>query len=144
MSRRHVRHGAGISFRGVPGALSTLTLEIAVPRLLPLALAAALAAIAGPAFAAPTHDHAAPPHTATTALPAAAEGEVRKVDAAKGKVVLKHGPLAALDMPAMTMEFTAKDPKLLANVKVGDKVRFTPAQAKDGTLIVTGIEPVRN
>ncbi len=109
-----------------------------------LALAATLSLAASPAPAAAPHDHAAMQPAATAARAAPADGEVRKVDAAKGKVVLKHGPLVALDMPAMTMEFTAKDPKALAGLKVGDRVRFVPEQAKDGTLLVTTIEPVRN
>ena len=67
------------------------------------------------------------------------EGEVRKVDLEQGKVTLRHGPLANLDMPAMTMVFTAADPKLLEGLKQGDKVRFT-ADKKDGTYIVTGLE----
>ncbi|MFO1395621.1 MAG: copper-binding protein [Burkholderiales bacterium] len=107
-------------------------------------LALALGLVTPLAPAAPAHDHAAMQPAATAARAAPAEGEVRKVDSAKGKVVLKHGPLVALDMPPMTMEFTAKDPKALASLKVGDKVRFTPEQAKDGTLLVTAIEPVRN
>ncbi len=72
-----------------------------------------------------------------------AEGEVRKVDAAKGTVVLKHGPLEALGMPPMTMEFKATDPRILANVKQGDKVRFVPAQGKNGELLVSSIEVVK-
>ena len=67
------------------------------------------------------------------------EGEVRKVDVARGKITLRHGPLANLDMPAMTMVFNAADPKLLQGLKQGDKVRFT-ADKKDGTYIVTAIE----
>jgi Cu(I)/Ag(I) efflux system protein CusF len=68
------------------------------------------------------------------------EGEVRKVDVATGKVTLRHGPLANLDMPPMTMVFTATDPKLLQGLKQGDKVRFT-ADKKDGTYLVIAIEP---
>lgn len=67
------------------------------------------------------------------------EGEVRKVDVPRGKITLRHGPLANLDMPAMTMVFNAADPKLLEGLKQGDKVRFT-ADKKDGTYIVTAIE----
>lgn len=109
-----------------------------------LALASALALAATAVTAAPTHDHSTMQPAASAATAAPAEGEVRKLDTVKGKIVLKHGPLAAIGMPAMTMEFTAKDPKALANLKVGDKVRFTPEQAKDGTLVATAIEPVRN
>ena len=84
-------------------------------------------------------DHAShhPPAAAATAPQS--EGEVRKVDLEQGKVTLRHGPLVNLDMPAMTMAFTAADPKLLDGLKQGDKVRFT-ADKKDGAYIVTGLE----
>jgi len=70
------------------------------------------------------------------------EGEVRKVDAEQGKVTLRHGPLVNLDMPAMTMVFTAADPRLLEGLKQGDKVRFT-ADKKDGTYFVTALEVLK-
>jgi Cu/Ag efflux protein CusF len=59
---------------------------------------------------------------AHAALPTV-DGEVRKVDTAKGTVVLKHGEIPNLGMPAMAMEFYA-DRKLLEKVKPGDKVKF--------------------
>ncbi|MBW0172298.1 MAG: copper-binding protein [Hydrogenophaga sp.] len=68
------------------------------------------------------------------------EAEVRKVDAANGKVTLKHGDIKNLDMPPMTMVFQARDPALLANVKAGDKVRFT-AEKINGVYTVTNITP---
>jgi Cu(I)/Ag(I) efflux system protein CusF len=52
------------------------------------------------------------------------EGEVRRINEAEGKVTLRHGPLPNLDMPAMTMVFTAKDPAILKGIKVGEKVNF--------------------
>jgi len=67
------------------------------------------------------------------------EGEVRKVDSTVGKLTLRHGPLANLDMPAMTMVFRVKDPAWLAQLRVGDKVRFV-AQRVDGNLTVTTLE----
>ena len=67
-----------------------------------------------------------------------AEGEVRKVDKEAGKVTLKHGPLANLDMPPMTMVFKAKEPAMLDNLKVGDKVRFR-AEKVAGAYPVTEI-----
>lgn len=70
------------------------------------------------------------------------DGEVRKVDLAQGKVTLRHGPLVHLDMPAMTMVFTVADPKLLAGLKEGDKVKFT-AEKKDGAYVVTAVEPAK-
>ncbi|MEY3461815.1 MAG: hypothetical protein RLZZ03_1468 [Pseudomonadota bacterium] len=57
-----------------------------------------------------------------------AQGEVRKVDKAAGKISLKHGEIKNLDMPPMSMVFEVKDPALLNKVKVGDKVVFTAAQ----------------
>jgi Cu(I)/Ag(I) efflux system periplasmic protein CusF len=81
---------------------------------------------------------------APAARSAMADGEVRTFDRAKGTVTIKHGPLNALGMPAMTMTFVAKPTALLAGLKEGDKVRFMPEQAKDGTLVVTALEIVRN
>ena len=59
-----------------------------------------------------------------SALAGYTDGEVRKVDKAGGKVTLKHGPIANLEMPPMTMVFRVKEPKQLAAIKEGDKVRF--------------------
>ena len=82
----------------------------------------------------------APQAGSTTAAAAAqSEGEVRKVDLEQGKVTLRHGPLTNLDMPAMTMVFTATDKKLLEGLKQGDKVRFA-ADKQNGTYVVTAIE----
>jgi len=69
----------------------------------------------------------------------ASEGEVRKVDSTAGKLTLRHGPLENLAMPAMTMVFRVTDPAWLAQLKVGDKVRFT-ADRVDGNLTVTALE----
>ena len=71
-----------------------------------------------------------------------ADGEVRKVDKEQGKVTLKHGPIASLDMPGMTMVFKATDPKLLDALKQGDKVKFA-ASTVNGVLTVTAIEAVK-
>jgi Cu(I)/Ag(I) efflux system periplasmic protein CusF len=82
--------------------------------------------------------HAADP-AGTAPAPPQSSGEVRKIDLAQGKVTLRHGPLANLDMPAMTMVFTATDKKLLEGLKVGDKVRFV-ADKRDGVFVVSAIE----
>jgi len=37
------------------------------------------------------------------------EGLVKKIDKAQGKLTLKHGPLANLEMPGMTMVFRVED-----------------------------------
>ena len=69
-----------------------------------------------------------------------AQGEVRKVDKAAGKLTLTHGPIANLDMPPMTMVFRVKDPAMLDQVKAGDAVQFK-AEKVDGNFTVTEIKP---
>ncbi|MFN7123777.1 MAG: copper-binding protein [Hydrogenophaga sp.] len=76
--------------------------------------------------------------TTAEALPMA-EGEVRRVDTAGGKISLKHGEIKNLDMPPMTMVFQVSDPALLEKVKAGDKVRFTATKV-NGAYTVTSIE----
>ncbi len=66
------------------------------------------------------------------------EGEVRRVNDAEGKVTLRHGPLPELDMPGMTMVFTARDRAMMRDLKVGDKVRFI-AERSDGIFYVIEI-----
>jgi Cu/Ag efflux protein CusF len=70
------------------------------------------------------------------------DGEVRKVDKGAGKLTLKHGPIPNLDMPDMTMVFRVKEPTMLDQVKVGDKVRFA-ADKVGGQFTVVRIEPVK-
>lgn len=96
--------------------------------------------LSGAAFAqTSTADHSAHHPPAASAAAASSDGEVRKVDKEQGKVTLKHGPIANLDMPGMTMVFKVADPKMLDNLKPGDKVKFA-ASNKDGAITVTAIE----
>ncbi|PKO86385.1 MAG: RND transporter [Betaproteobacteria bacterium HGW-Betaproteobacteria-12] len=69
-------------------------------------------------------------------------GQVRKVDKAAGKVTLAHGPLANLNMPAMTMVFRVKDAAWLDRMKVGDKIRFMAEQV-NGVITVVHFEPAK-
>lgn len=71
-----------------------------------------------------------------------ADATVKKVDKAKGKLTLRHGPIANLDMPPMTMGFRVKDAGLLDRLKAGDKIRFR-AERVDGAITVTHVEPAR-
>ena len=82
-----------------------------------------------------------PPAAAASAAAAAAmaDGEVRKIDKLAGKLTLRHGPIESLDMPGMTMVFRVSDPKMLSDLKVGDKLRFA-ADRVQGALRVTAIE----
>jgi Cu(I)/Ag(I) efflux system periplasmic protein CusF len=117
-------------------------MEIRMKAMHILAAAAVLLASAAGAQTPQSGDHASHHPAAPGAASTQSDGEVRKVDLALGKVTLRHGPLANLDMPAMTMVFTAVDPKMLEGLKQGDKVRFT-ADKKNGTYVVTAIEAAR-
>ncbi|MDX4954718.1 copper-binding protein [Delftia acidovorans] len=63
----------------------------------------------------------APSQQATGVL---TEAIVQKIDQAGGTIVLKHGDIPNLAMPAMTMGFDVADRKMLTQIKMGDKVRF--------------------
>jgi len=90
-------------------------------RLIAAAVAATALAVApgAPAFAHPGHDH-------SVAAPQSAEGEgvVRAINAQAGTVTVAHGPIAALNWPAMTMAFPVQSPALLNGVSVGSRVHF--------------------
>ena len=105
-----------------------------------IAISALLVGIASPlsSFA-----QTAEPGKSETAQPASmTEGEVKKVDLDNGKVTIKHGDIKHLEMPGMTMVFTAKDKSLLANVKPGDKILFMVLNL-GGKLTLTEIQPAR-
>ena len=67
------------------------------------------------------------------------EGEIRKISKETGKLTIKHGEIKNLDMPPMTMVFTAQDPAMLDTVAVGDKVRFMVVD-QDGKMMVTELQ----
>ena len=67
------------------------------------------------------------------------EATVRKIDAAGGRVTLRHGYLANLDMPPMTMVFRVADPAWLARMQPGDAIRFA-AERIDGAFTVVRLE----
>jgi Cu(I)/Ag(I) efflux system periplasmic protein CusF len=68
----------------------------------------------------------ADPAKAAPAQPASplSEGEIRRLDPETGKLTIRHGEIRNLDMPPMTMVFTARDKSQLAGLKVGDRIRF--------------------
>ncbi len=80
--------------------------------------------------------------TACYAVPAFAQegsgsGEIRRIDAAAGKITIKHGAISALDLPAITLVYLI-EPGLLAGLQPGDKVKFT-ARRVDGQYVVVQI-----
>ena len=67
---------------------------------------------------------------------------VHKVDPARNLIVLKHGDIPNLGMPAMVMGFDVADKKMLKAVKAGDKVQFQ-AEMVGGKATVTELKPRR-
>lgn len=89
--------------------------------------------------AAPDAVPATPDATLATPSEPLTDGAVLKIDLDQGKVTIKHGAIANLDMPPMTMVFRAASPGLLAGLKPGDKIRFR-AESSAGAISVTRIE----
>jgi Cu(I)/Ag(I) efflux system protein CusF len=57
-----------------------------------------------------------------------ANGTVTKVDREKSRVTIKHGAVATLEWPAMTMTFAVEDQKLMEKLQQGKQVQFQFAQ----------------
>jgi len=74
---------------------------------------------------------------AASAQEAMVTGEVKKVDAAGGKITMTSGPIKNLNMEDdnMTMAFRVQDPAMLKQVKPGDKVQFEAEKASAGFTI---------
>lgn len=89
-------------------------------------------------------DHSKMDHSkmGSGSMAAMTDGEIRKVDKDVGKVTIKHGEIKNLDMPGMTMIFTAKDKAMLDQIQVGDKVKFAVIN-EGGKMVVTDIQPVK-
>jgi Cu/Ag efflux protein CusF len=102
-------------------------------------MAAALAAIPPLASAQGHAGHGAP---AGAKMAGTADGEVRRIDAAGKKLVIKHGDFKGMDMPAMTMAFPVKDAKMLDGLKPGDRIKFAVEQS-GGDLVITKIDKAK-
>jgi Cu/Ag efflux protein CusF len=118
-------------------SISTLALALATALPLTVTLPAVAQTTAPAALQAATKPMGGMTHSAEMA-----EGEVRKISKDTGKLTIKHGPIKNLDMPPMTMVFTAKDPAMLDKVAVGDKVRFAVSD-EGGKMLVTDIQPAK-
>ena len=79
---------------------------------------------------------AKPTGKTAAALPVV-NAEVKKVDAGKGSVVLKHEAIPNLGMGAMTMQFDVADKKMLKDLKVGDQFRFQVDMVKSKAVVTT-------
>lgn len=106
-------------------------------RMLAQLLAVAALSLSLPAMAQMTMD---PSKMGKAAAPGMVDGEIRKIDKANNGITIRHGEIKHLDMPPMTMVFTAKDAALLDKVRVGDKIQFVVIQDA-GKMVVTDIQP---
>lgn len=83
---------------------------------------------------------AAPMSDTKAAKMATASGTVTALNAANHKITFDHGPIPAINWPAMKMEFAVAPSVDLAKVKTGDKVNFT-LSGSGGTYTVQSITP---
>jgi Cu/Ag efflux protein CusF len=103
-----------------------------------LTLTTALAA--GPAVAqAPAADSHNQHHGGEASTADFSSAEVRRVDRDAQKVTLRHGPIPNLGMGDMQMVFRVTDPRMLDDLKPGDRIRFK-AEKVGGQYTVTEME----
>lgn len=67
------------------------------------------------------------------------QGEVRKVDVENRQLTLRHGPIAVMAMPPMTMVFAVVEGVSLQGLTVGDKVEFVVEQ-RNGEFVITRLQ----
>lgn len=99
---------------------------------------------ANPAAAQNHEDHSNHMAPAASAAAGAAltEGVITRVDARSGKLTIRHGEIANLGMPPMTMVFGLKDPAQAQTLQPGTKVVFRVEDTGGGNLLITHIEAV--
>lgn len=108
------------------------------------ASAVVFAMAATTAFAAEDHSahmsHVAhAPATATATAAALSEGEIKKVDRQARRITIKHGPLANLNMPPMTMAFKVSDDSQIDSLNTGDRIKFV-AGRQGAAYVVSRVE----
>lgn len=70
-------------------------------------------------------------------------GTLAGVDADGGTVELEHEPIASLNWPAMTMEFTVADKSVLRGLRPGDRVEFELAAKAEGEYEIRAMKKAR-
>lgn len=73
--------------------------------------------------------------TPALAQQGSASGEVRRIDAAAGKITIKHGSIEALQLPAMTLVYII-EVEMLEGIRPGDTVKFTAERRNDQYVII--------
>ncbi len=71
------------------------------------------------------------------------EGVIKSVDAGERKLVIKHGPIRALQMPGMTMPFGVAPDVDLSGLAPGAKVKFTLGRDATGIYVIDQISRAR-
>jgi len=80
---------------------------------------------------------------AALAQTATGTGEVKKIDQSASKITIRHGPMKEFDMEnPMTMVYRVKDPAMLKQVKVGEKVQFE-VDRENGAFTVTKLQKAK-
>lgn len=67
-------------------------------------------------------------------------GVITGIDISKHTITLQHEAIAALNWPAMTMDFSADNAIELNQFKVGDHVTFTLMKSQDNTFMITTLK----
>jgi len=70
-----------------------------------------------------------------------AVGTIDDIDPKTGAVSITHGPVASLNWPAMTMEFTAANQALLKGLKPGAEISFEFVERQTGEWVITSVLP---
>jgi len=111
-------------------------------KLLLVAIAALNLFLANPGLAVAADSHAGqraqPGAAGAAAQMPLSDGLVKKVDLAKARVTVAHGPLPN-GMPAMTMPMKVRDAAWLGKLQAGQNIRFA-AEEVDGTLTIMRLE----
>lgn len=71
-------------------------------------------------------------------------GTLDAINAEAGTIVLSHGPIAAVDWPAMTMEMPATRQVDLSALAVGQKVQFLLKKGRDNRFRVVSLCPAQS
>ncbi|MEC9066567.1 MAG: copper-binding protein [Pseudomonadota bacterium] len=67
---------------------------------------------------------------------ASAQGTITAIDAEAGTITVDHGPVPAIEWPAMTMAFEA-DEQLRSEVSVGEGIAFEFRTGSEGSVITS-------
>ncbi len=69
-----------------------------------------------------------------------AQGTIDSIDAKDNSINLRHGPVASLKWPAMTMEFKLANATLLKGLKAGDQVSVEFVERQAGEWVITSVK----